>query len=80
MVDMKVTLYDGNYHEVDSSAIAFEIASRQAMREGCNKAGVKLLEPIMDVEVVTPRRFRGQRDRRHQQPPWTNSQPGDARY
>ena len=59
MVDMKVTLYDGNYHEVDSSAIAFEIASRQAMREGCNKAGVKLLEPIMDVEVVTPGDFVG---------------------
>jgi elongation factor G len=59
MVDMKVTLYDGAYHEVDSSAIAFEIASRQAMREGCNKAGVKLLEPIMDVEVVTPGDFVG---------------------
>ena len=59
MVDMKVVLYDGNYHEVDSSAIAFEIASRQAMREGCDKAGVKLLEPIMDVEVVTPGDFVG---------------------
>ncbi len=54
MVDMKVTLFDGAYHEVDSSTIAFEIAARQAMREGCEKAGVKLLEPIMDVEVVTP--------------------------
>ena len=59
MVDMKVTLFDGAYHEVDSSAIAFEIASRQAMREGCDKAGVKLLEPIMDVEVVTPGDFVG---------------------
>jgi elongation factor G len=59
MVDMKVTLFDGNYHEVDSSTIAFEIAARQAMREGCNKAGVKLLEPIMDVEVVTPGDFVG---------------------
>ena len=59
MVDMKVTLFDGAYHEVNSSAIAFEIASRQAMREGCNKAGVKLLEPIMDVEVVTPGDFVG---------------------
>ena len=59
MVDMKVTLYDGDYHEVDSSTIAFEIASRQAMREGCDKAGVKLLEPIMDVEVVTPGDFVG---------------------
>jgi len=54
LVDMKVTLIDGAYHEVDSSAIAFEIAARQAMREGCEKAGIKLLEPIMDVEVVTP--------------------------
>ena len=59
MVDMKVTLFDGAYHEVDSSAIAFEIASRQAMREGCEKGGVKLLEPIMDVEVVTPGDFVG---------------------
>jgi elongation factor G len=59
MVDMTVTLFDGNYHEVDSSTIAFEIASRQAMREGCEKAGVKLLEPIMDVEVVTPGEFVG---------------------
>jgi elongation factor G len=59
MVDMKVTLFDGAYHEVDSSTIAFEIAARQAMREGCEKAGVKLLEPIMDVEVVTPGEFVG---------------------
>jgi elongation factor G len=59
MVDMKVTLFDGAYHEVDSSTIAFEIASRTAMREGCQKAGVKLLEPIMDVEVVTPGDFVG---------------------
>ena len=59
MVDMKVTLFDGAFHEVDSSAIAFEIASRQAMREGCQKAGVKLLEPVMDVEVVTPGDFVG---------------------
>ena len=54
LVDMKVTLTDGAYHEVDSSAIAFEIAARQGMREGCEKAGIKLLEPVMDVEVVTP--------------------------
>jgi elongation factor G len=59
LVDTKVTLYDGAFHEVDSSAIAFEVASRQAMREGCQKAGVKLLEPIMDVEVVTPGDFVG---------------------
>ncbi len=59
MVDMRVTLFDGKHHEVDSSTIAFEIAARQAMREGCEKAGVKLLEPIMDVEVVTPGEFVG---------------------
>jgi len=59
MVDIKVTLYDGAYHEVDSSSIAFEIAARTAMREGAAKAGVKLLEPIMDVEVVSPGDFVG---------------------
>jgi elongation factor G len=59
MVDMKVTLFDGAFHEVDSSAIAFEIASRSAMREGAEKAGLKLLEPVMDVEVVTPGDFVG---------------------
>jgi len=59
LVDTKVTLTDGAFHEVDSSAIAFEIASRQGLREGCQKAGIKLLEPIMDVEVVTPGDFVG---------------------
>jgi elongation factor G len=59
IVDMKVTLHDGAYHEVDSSAIAFEIASRAAMKEGCDRAGIKLLEPIMDVEVVSPGDFVG---------------------
>jgi elongation factor G len=59
MVDTKVTLYDGDYHEVDSSTIAFEIAARAAMKEGAEKSGVKLLEPIMDVEVVTPGDFVG---------------------
>ena len=59
LVDTKVTLVDGAYHEVDSSAIAFEIAARAAMREGCEKAGLSLLEPIMDVEIVTPDEFVG---------------------
>jgi len=59
MVDMKVNLYDGAFHEVDSSAIAFEIATRAAMKEGCEKAGVKILEPVMDVEVVSPGEFVG---------------------
>jgi elongation factor G len=59
LVDTKVTLTDGAYHEVDSSAIAFEIAARAALREGCEKSGIKLLEPIMDVEIVTPEEFVG---------------------
>ncbi len=59
IVDTKVTLFDGAFHEVDSSAIAFEIATRAAMKEGCEKGGVKILEPIMDVEVVTPGEFVG---------------------
>jgi len=59
MVDVKTTLIDGAYHEVDSSVIAFEIAARAAMKEGAQKAGLTLLEPIMDVEVVTPEDFVG---------------------
>ena len=59
LVDVKVTLYDGAYHDVDSSVLAFEIASRAAFREGAHKAGPKLLEPIMDVEVVTPEDYMG---------------------
>src|SRR5437588_827008 len=54
VVDLKVSLIDGAYHEVDSSALAFEIASRMAMREGLREGGPVLLEPIMKVEVVTP--------------------------
>jgi elongation factor G len=59
VVDVKVELIDGAYHEVDSSALAFEIASRAAMREALQKAGSVLLEPIMKVEVVTPENFMG---------------------
>ncbi len=59
VLDVKVTLIDGAYHEVDSSAIAFEIASRMCMREAFAKAGPKLLEPIMAVEAVTPEEFTG---------------------
>ncbi|KAI3429314.1 hypothetical protein D9Q98_005409 [Chlorella vulgaris] len=54
VVDVKTTLYDGSYHDVDSSVLAFQIAARMAFREGMKKAGVQLLEPIMKVEVVTP--------------------------
>ena len=54
VVDIKVTLYDGSYHEVDSSEMAFKIAGSMAFKEGCHKAKPMLLEPIMKVEVVTP--------------------------
>jgi elongation factor G len=59
MLDLKVSLIDGAYHEVDSSALAFEIAARAAFREGAHKAGPKLLEPIMKVEVVSPEDYVG---------------------
>jgi len=59
MIDFKVTLLDGAFHDVDSSVLAFEIASRAAFREGAQQAGVKLLEPIMKVEVVTPEEYMG---------------------
>jgi len=59
VVDVKTTLIDGAYHEVDSSVLAFEIASRAAMREALQKCGSVLLEPIMSVEVVTPEEYTG---------------------
>ncbi|RDV05407.1 elongation factor G [Undibacter mobilis] len=59
VVDLKVRLVDGNYHDVDSSALAFEIASRAALREAMQKAKPALLEPIMKVEVVTPEDYTG---------------------
>jgi elongation factor G len=59
VVDVKVTLVDGAYHEVDSSALAFEIASRAALREALQKGKAVLLEPIMKVEVVTPEDYTG---------------------
>ena len=59
VVDLHCKLYDGSYHEVDSSALAFEIASRAAFREAMQKGGAVLLEPIMKVEVVTPEDYTG---------------------
>ena len=59
VVDLKVQLVDGAYHEVDSSALAFEIASRAALREALQKGHSVLLEPIMKVEVVTPEDYTG---------------------
>jgi len=59
IIDFAVRLVDGAYHDVDSSAMAFEITGRGAMREAASKAGIKLLEPVMKVEVVTPDDFMG---------------------
>ena len=59
VVDCKVTLYDGSYHDVDSSEMAFKIAGSMCFREGAQKARPVLLEPIMKVEVVTPDDYMG---------------------
>ena len=59
LIDFDIRLVDGAYHDVDSSALAFEIAGRGAMREVAQKAGIKILEPVMKVEVVTPEDFMG---------------------
>jgi elongation factor G len=59
VVDLKATLVDGAYHDVDSSALAFEICARAALREALQKGGSVLLEPIMKVEVVTPEEYTG---------------------
>jgi len=59
LIDFKATLYDGNYHDVDSSVLAFEIAARAAFKELREKGSPKLLEPIMKVEVLTPDEYMG---------------------
>ncbi|HZZ83374.1 MAG TPA: elongation factor G [Anaeromyxobacteraceae bacterium] len=59
MVDIKVEVFDGSYHDVDSSEMAFKIAGSMGFKEGAAKAGTVLLEPVMDVEVVTPEQFMG---------------------
>ena len=59
VIDFEIELYDGKYHDVDSSALAFEIAARAAFKEAMQKAGPQLLEPIMKVEVVTPEEYMG---------------------
>jgi elongation factor G len=59
MSDVKVTLYDGSYHEVDSSEMAFKIAGSMALKEAARRAGAVLLEPIMAVEVVVPEEYMG---------------------
>lgn len=59
LTDIKITLYDGSFHDVDSSDIAFQIAGSMALQDGCKKADLVLLEPIMKVEVTTPDEFMG---------------------
>ena len=59
VVDVKVELIDGQFHEVDSSEMAFKIAGSMAFKEAAQKGGPKLLEPMMDVEVVVPEEYMG---------------------
>jgi elongation factor G len=59
MVDLKCTVYDGSYHDVDSSDIAFKLAGQLAFKNACEKAGMTLLEPIMSVEISVPSQFMG---------------------
>lgn len=59
IIGIKVAVYDGSYHEVDSSEVAFKIATYRAFKDAFSKAGGVLLEPIMDVEVVTPENYMG---------------------
>jgi elongation factor G len=60
VVDVRVILFDGSYHEVDSSELAFKIAASMAFKDACKKGDIVLLEPIMDVEVVTPEEYMGE--------------------
>ena len=59
VIDTKVTLYDGSFHEVDSSEMAFQIAGSMAVQEAAKRAGIALLEPVFKIEVVTPEEFMG---------------------
>jgi elongation factor G len=59
LVDVQATLVDGSYHDVDSSEMAFNIAGSLAVKEACTSAGVQLLEPVMDIEIVSPEEFLG---------------------
>jgi len=59
MVDISAELFDGSYHDVDSSEIAFKIAGSQALQDAARRAGPVILEPVMKVEVVTPEKFMG---------------------
>ncbi len=79
MVDVKATLVFGSYHDVDSSEMAFKIAGSMAVKEAARKANPILLEPVMEVEVVTPVRLPGRRDRRPLQPPRQDRRHDPAR-
>jgi len=81
-VDVKATLVDGQYHDVDSSEMAFKIAGQAVFRKAAEMAKPVLLEPIMAVEVVTPRGVHGRRDRRPVVAPWAHPRawkPGATR-
>ena len=60
LIDLRATLFDGSFHEVDSSDIAFQIAASEATREGCRRAKAVLLEPIMKIEVIVPEQYLGE--------------------
>ena len=60
IVDIKVTMYDGSYHEVDSSELAFKIAGSMALKSGVSRANPVIIEPVMRLEVVTPEQFLGE--------------------
>ncbi len=59
VIDVKASLYDGSYHDVDSSGPAFEVAASMAFQDAAKRAGIQLLEPVMSVEVVTPEDYMG---------------------
>jgi elongation factor G len=59
VVDVKATVYDGSYHDVDSSEAAFKVAASMAFKDACTKGGISILEPIMKIEVVTPEMYMG---------------------
>ncbi len=79
MVDFRVTVYDGSYHDVDSSELAFKLAARKAFRNAMQTAKPTLLEPVMNVEVQAPVEYRGRSDGRSQRPPRTHRRHGYAR-
>ena len=73
VVDVGVAVVDGSYHDVDSSEMAFQTAGSMGMRQALERGGSVLLEPVMKMEIVTPRRPLRRRPRRHRRPPWPTS-------